>query len=1224
MHRGLMLVALSSALTAFGKYEPEVNWIWREGVGASIETAASYFDGDNWEGGSAANAPTVSANFGTIVDVKYVRFDRDLSLGGVQAVGPNGYSRGINSSPRLILVSDDKVIDTCASISGSSYPVENIDLYADHDHADWSYFTSLNLAGDTLYAGQMVLAWGVFAHRLDWYAKEPGGARTNALAATVLYQGSGNISIYAPESSATNVTGQWTGTAGSRFLHRTGADHTLPVGTLVHGAGIPEGTFLKRLFTHADIELSQPLTADLDGDVVFEAQTARVFQHFDQHQLQGANVPYFRVSKYRQEDDVVVDIGTDNAANGSHVAFYDSDSAWLPATFAIHDGTRVRRAGFGNTHILFAEAGPGLKMGYPISEVGLPGANGETRITVASGKEASIFAVTNMQHGLVKDGAGTLYTGFRHAGAANNGCVTAKEGVLVLSNLVSGVQEPLAAVAVAADATLRIDGDFICASLSVEPGAHLVISAGGRLVVTTGTLDGMPAFEGEGELIYAGTTGKNDPPMYESPAPAVAGTPAFWVDACTLTNATPAGELETVGGVTYVSRWNDCRSSAAGGEHFATNRWSRPSLVLDGAAGPYVKIPGSSNDADESTLCALVWDRPITNIRHVFYVFDPTDGGGTILGNTVGVPPDFLRGGVDRNNSIIYSGGPNSYVVNATVYLNEVPTNRMASLAAATAPSMIDLPLDGPAAANAFGTIYYYSLRKDLAGKARIHEYIIYTNELTHAERFSTLAYLKRKWKNLPDVAFTTFPDGEELGRVSLNGQKIGVSAAAGESVGISGIEGAGTFVKTGAGNAYLTDAQNVQANVRVQEGMLSVRSSPLELENPVQDTYLHVDASKTNTLTWSRVDGVDRITKWRDEENGLDLTLMTATSTNQPRVRLNALNGLTMVDFGPAMGSRNSFPQDHAALSFPGSLKLQTIFSVLDTAGGGGALLGGQAGRNDTPTQEKYHGLWRDVQSWPNWYQQPLIMGTVSRQFEGKTLNNSNASGDYVDMTKTEVRLNHQVVDQANTGFTGGFDMFSVRSTSTMRSNLLGGIHYGWSFGGMSYGEVIYYERYLSFDEVGRVERYLAKKWFNRTLPMWRPADLGVVTVDAAAELQVEGGAPLTVRGLAGSGTISGDVVLSADGELAVEVVNGALQPLSVTGALTLPETGTLRVTGDVGSLAPGRYTLIANAGLVAGSMAGWDVQATSRPRRLFRLICEDGALKADVFARGTAFIFR
>ena len=117
--------------------------------------------------------------------------------------------------------------------------------------------------------------------------------------------------------------------------------------------------------------------------------------------------------------------------------------------------------------------------------------------------------------------------------------------------------------------------------------------------------------------------------VHDVPEARVAGHPAFWLDASAESSIVYTTDETT--GTNYVTRWNDWR---VGEPMFCTNIVRRPQYLKDGSpAGTYVRIGQCKDTGNRITNTeVLVWSEPIYDVRAVFLVQDPTEGGGVILG----------------------------------------------------------------------------------------------------------------------------------------------------------------------------------------------------------------------------------------------------------------------------------------------------------------------------------------------------------------------------------------------------------------------------------------------------------------------------------------------------------------------------------------------------------------------------------------------------------------
>lgn len=106
----------------------------------------------------------------------------------------------------------------------------------------------------------------------------------------------------------------------------------------------------------------------------------------------------------------------------------------------------------------------------------------------------------------------------------------------------------------------------------------------------------------------------------------------------------------------------------------------------------------------------------------------------------------------------------------------------------------------------------------------------------------------------------------------------------------------AATLVKTGGGRLEIAVIGNTNISIRVMDGTLaSVRPGRLNLG--ADDRYLHLDASYTNSMVLTVVNGTNFVTRWNDAEGGPHYGVNRLSA--KPAIRFGELNGLPVVDFG-------------------------------------------------------------------------------------------------------------------------------------------------------------------------------------------------------------------------------------------------------------------------------------------------------------------------------------
>ena len=1246
------LCSMSVMALALAAWAGNGTWNWfTEGYtnGLSVDAIANWNDPANWVNGEvpSGDAPTAWL----------VPSDRTTSMAGYPtrwiAVPPEGVTLGYLSSRQAanIYLTGGPISFAGTSTYYAYYGALRDETANSPNCPVWIFnpvsFTDKGLNAIGLYCNRTRLCGPIdasgnisvadaFRHHLNRFAVSDSEAPADVSLTGRYTPGSGSIRIYA-RMSAPEQTGWWRTAEGSPYLHRTGVAHELSPGCRVTGAGIPEGAWLKRVFKSDIVEISAPATAssaDEGGtELTFGAFNPVTDLHVKELGLQGVSFINFMFTKFRPDDNARFTV---KRLIGTNLSWYvidmdDEDAAVVstnavcrPGTFVIEnaDSYKYHPLYLQRAHIELACAT------FPILAV--DNVSGwDARVTVTNGQTATVKSMHHWKGSLVKDGAGTLVV---QSTNATHKALTVEAGTFRFAPSHPG-PATLATLSVASGATFELEAG--CAlRVTSEPtfasGSTLVLGEDAYLILPNSyTLPDGVTISGTGFVLKDMSTGglAEGPIRGVQPAGAVVGTPAFWITAESLTNAVPGGELVEEDGKKYVRRWNDCRSAVDGGVHFCTNVYLMPQLVTD-AAVPYVHIPtgvgmGADNAAKNS---GLAWDAPLRNIRAVFAVLRDQTHMGSLLGSTRRFTrPDYVRGGTGWSNNIFYSGASDN-VRNGAIYVNCVEKGWGSSLANdSTSTFIVEVETAGDTAADAFGIINTssYPNRWDLCGGC-IMEYIIYTNALSYAERQQVSEWLMRKWRGSP--APHSYADRRQridsLGFQS-NGHG-GVNGASGEAATVLSVDSGGTLLKTGAGTLHLMDYVDPTGALSVREGTLAIQSVDPQLLTPPGGAYLHLDASDDSSFTTTTyADGSTRVTEWRDPVSGRSATKNISNTTNLPKRVTHVLNDLPVVDFGRSVGSGVDSAEEkdskgNPSLKFTGSINLHTVFSVIGSAGGGNTILGGSAGRNDGSRSATWTlGIWRDVQYHPRDPSLPLVTTTG---------NTSIQMGNISDPAKTEFRKDGVTVNQKTEPMGGGYNLYTVRTLTAhkLESNILGGIHYAQSWGGIEIGELMYYEQVLSQDEVSDVESWLRWKWFNLGVKYRRPAVARALDVEEGATLSVVGGAPLTVTELSGTGTVLGGVALGANAVIRAHVngegtVDG---PLTVDGSVNISNGGTVTFSGDVSRLAIGEYPLI-SAGTLIGSADGWVLGPVNTHKKL-SLCVSDDALVLCVKPKGAIISFR
>ena len=1099
------------------------------------------------------------------------------------------------------------------------------------------------------FSSYMVGASSSVNFHFDMYANAAGESRSGDLVNINQFGiGSTPLTFYAPVG-ADAVSGTWQLKSGSPYARRVSSTaHALAVGTTVTTTSgyLPGGTFLKRVFDNANIELSEPAEADGEVTLNFAAFTPNFSTAFPARFTQHGSSMTIKVSKTRPQDVARVEIGDyfvrSAAKNCTIVIGYDDAQEVGTLVFKSVSGTGTfKYFDVRNAHIELAGADDTGVTEFSSDLVWTMSLRQTGRVTVPDDITGIVNVLTNFNGTLVKDGGGLFKVGLGDASSA--GTLSAKDGTLQVMRNATVPQNAalfVNSICVSAGATLVMpEGGLTVNTLELEPGA--TISGNAELVVLDpsnlkkGAMGGV-SFVGGARIRFA--TGDDEEQMqFSVPEARVVGHPAFWVDASKpesiVTNST--------GGVL---RWNDWRD---GEPMFCTNVASAYPTYVVTEQQPYVKIARISTATTIEATQMLVWSVPISGIKAVFLVQDPTDGGGEILGRTSARCPKSLYGSQGGPyyrsagsyvNPLVSSAYATPCVINGRFYIDGMEVNGTTTGfrgkysmqlvehhvntnydAHAYAPIQHDLVCD------AFGTGYEQP-SSDLAYKfgMRVAEYIIYTNSLTYAERLQTAQYLMKKWckRNV----FYTVADTNEMAAVS--GADTIFDVADGKAQALNRVT-SGSICKNGEGLLYV-DGLFADA-LDVREGEVRVASGARETEVP-GDAWLHMDADDDSTIT--RASGTDKLSIWSDVTgSGRTLRPTRSASSNVIYVEEDAINGRTAIDLGEFAARSSNVSDGLIMYREDGSLNttdvngglevaytppvVQTMFFVYDSSAGGGPLFGGCG--SDWPGKGLPHHYDAGGNDTPIFYANNYF---TNNKYDISTMSNELANGHAVFRRNGEqfnpferkfLKGVERVTFQYNTGYRQG-----------RRGDTFGTYGNGYSAGdycgGLKYGEIILYPRMLSADEVARVEAYLARKWSGIETPGYGAARADTLSVASGATLKVLG-LPFETETLSGNGTIDGDVKMTSGGALVVDVAaDGTVGAgLVVTGDADFSAAGEISIAGSSDRLSAGKHLLLSADSVTPAS--SWTVTG-GRTGLVYVVTVEDNAIYLAVQKPGLSII--
>ena len=1099
-------------------------------------------------------------------------------------------------------------------------------------------------------------------HRLDWGATSEDWSENivNPCPTNGMQSGSGGGKyIYAPRGTDEPITlSGCTLASGSKLVTLASgakARSTLPVGTRVTGDGIPPDTYLRFIYSDTLIELTNAYDGEdtSAGSITFAAYSPHVYQDMLWFDCWAGGPQQLLIGKYREKDVFRLTLHTLRSQNNS-TALANSlrlgvpAAGMVPATLVLRNTDNLNsKFEFRDGHVEFHPNG--TKGFNSKCRTTFYNSSSTGRVTCVEGVDATIGCLTNWIGTLIKDGPAALTLGVR---GVSNSKLVVNDGKVVWTNTVpedvGPARQRLTLLQMSAGATLSLASgcSLSVTSATFADGAVLELAEGAVLTLDAATLAGELVAHGPGTLKFSkasavpsglrlrdgavlSVAGAAGGLVTERPTGMIVGSPAFWVDASEDSSLV----YEEVDGVKYVSRWNDCRGSAAEGWNFATNFSARPVLMIEtnstaAGQGPgaivrealCVRIPTAS---DEAHCAALVWGMPIEGIKSVFLVMSAQNGGGCVLGST----KPFAVGNIDFARGYVTGAAllSNEYaapnVKAGQVFVNGTPVPSTFPMSPTTNPRPFLLevhPVGDGASANAFGQ---QGARWDLSGGQRIFECLIYTNELTYAERAQVAEALMQKWFDTGYNPPSAVSDGAEVGSLDAgNGLMMEVASGA---VAAKSLSGGGTFVKTGAGELHFSDISGVGGLV-VSGGVLSVNSVavPSLAELPSENLFFHLDANDLSTSTTQEIAGKGLcVKKWGSVRSGV-VAEATATTTNCPLLKTIAAGdstrvkpGMKTVDMGPlhSVTTANGYGKWISSgsaenMKFTRSDSIRSAFFVFK---GANTLLGHHGDYHN------YHGagLLRGVTTSP-------IQCTPTDSLASSAQQRSVFQGEpYYSRAFAEGRRINAESDPLE-------DEYSIISFSTfylpVRTSAFACEHYNNTIGGQELGEVILYTRWLPDSEIKKVEAYLRQKWYGTSTPGTRPASVGTLDVASGATLSVAGGAPIETAGLAGGGTVAGSVALAEGAVIRarVDASGEIVDSLSVTGDVDFSHGGTVVLEGDVSLLKNGEWPLVESPSITAGSASGWTCESTSRST--MRVVARDGVLVLHVVPKGMFILFK
>ena len=358
----------------------------------------------------------------------------------------------------------------------------------------------------------------------------------------------------------------------------------------------------------------------------------------------------------------------------------------------------------------------------------------------------------------------------------------------------------------------------------------------------------------------------------------------------------------------------------------------------------------------------------------------------------------------------------------------------------------------------------------------------------------------------------------------------------------VENVTGGGTIFKIGDENSPLLKIEGVDPMFAARTSVrLGTHYSPVLLDMPPMPSAVtgtppvtdgigvRFDASRADTISTERIDGVDYINSWKDAD-GRNVTATPYSGNSaagnphgqRPWLsKISAVNGTPLVDFG-------AFEVPHAPENSP-------YYNILkDSLGPSASLV-----FNAVSGVREIFVAWQDTQS--NGSSAFFVGGTDSNSYQG--LHRSETTGCLL-MTSHNASYHtsdETYIDGVKRSYTYGPYDYTKLTVASMNLSLERTISTlaqdrNIRFGGCRIAEVILYTRVLTSDERVAVHEYLRRKWCAADshhlrevcLTAWgqpvgvasgRTVDVGVLNAPAGVTLVKEGDGTLNVDAIAQDG---------------------------------------------------------------------------------------------------------
>lgn len=386
-------------------------------------------------------------------------------------------------------------------------------------------------------------------------------------------------------------------------------------------------------------------------------------------------------------------------------------------------------------------------------------------------------------------------------------------------------------------------------------------------------------------------------------------------------------------------------------------------------------------------------------------------------------------------------------------------------------------------------------------GGCRIGEMLVFGEALTQDQMRRLQLHLREKWLAKGLRGWNGDANVGAFRAAPKSAARAIVDVPAGETLTLqtlAGGRGGGSFsdaatVKTGAGVLKVNAASDHSAPIELAGGTLELsrKAPPESVEELPYGLYMRFDASEESSMTLSLENGTNFVERMNNLASGRHLNrqifLKTVGNTKgdlRPWVNESPLgSALPIIDFGArtqgAAGRYLCFytedEKGESKLFEPAGCG--TLVGLVCAEHGGGHICNGPFRRGDR---------------WVTEYTAPLLM--AGDKFGAAQISNTNS--------ETRLFLNGMRVAPTNGFLHAGCQVIAYQVQPAAFAAISAEQYYtendGSASGGVMFGELLFWNRPLSDDELLAAQAYLSRKWLGTDIPGYAASSDGVADMQS------------------------------------------------------------------------------------------------------------------------------